>query len=294
MPAETGKTQFPPHVVLVHTGAWSIAEISYLLESDGFVVHDAATPAVLLEQVGANQCPDLIILDVDIPYDDPGASLRPRHEGDDPVYQRGYGLCRRLRRLGYDAAILFLTCDNAVESRVAGLYAGADDYIGIPYEPSEFLARARAVVRRHWRLRQALDKDYVRVADVGLNIHELIIIVPDKGSIALTRTEAEVLWSLMINAGRPMSRAQLYEEVWGYSTALDSSIVETNIKRIRNKIEENPKEPKYLLTIRNRGYVFINQQHVHNLDGDHDGDLGLEYRPEPARLEMAPGDVALS
>jgi DNA-binding response OmpR family regulator len=202
-----------------------------LLEDEGYVVHEAVTGEeglALLEQVS----PDCVLLDLLLPGRD------------------GFDVCRSMRRLS-PVPVIMLTARTDTYDVVAGLEAGADDYVTKPFEPKELAARIRAQVRRS-RV-QLPDEAPIRIRDLVVN--------PTDGTahragqeLALTRTEFQLLSTMVSHPGRIFSRETLLAEVWGYDELPDSKVVDMHIHRLRNKLELDPGQPKYVLTVRGRGY----------------------------------------
>jgi DNA-binding response OmpR family regulator len=134
---------------------------------------------------------------------------------------------------------------------VAGLEAGADDYVTKPFEPKELAARIRAQVRRsHAR---PPDGEPVQILDLSINLVNGTVHRAGE-ELSLTRTEFQLLTTMAAHPGRIFSREDLLAEVWGYDDLPDSKVVDMHIHRLRMKVERDPARPKYVLTIRGRGY----------------------------------------
>jgi two-component system OmpR family response regulator len=197
----------------------------------GFAVVTAASGAEALRAV-ASERPDLILLDVMLP------------EGD------GFEVVRRLRSVGGpEVPVIFLTARVAVTDRLAGFETGADDYVTKPFSLDEVLARVRAVLKR---TRQSKTGSRLQVADLELDeeAHEV-----RRGAevIALTPTEYRLLRFLMVNAGRVVSKGQIFEHVWEYNPSGEGNVVEPCISYLRRKVDHS--EPRLIHTIRGVGYV---------------------------------------
>jgi two-component system alkaline phosphatase synthesis response regulator PhoP len=177
---------------------------------------------------------DLILLDVMLP----GLS--------------GFEVCRRLRQSGIQTPILMLTARGQVADRVAGLQLGADDYLVKPFDMAELVARLQALLRR--------------AAIPGASpVHEFGSIRVDLRSaevsrcgelVVLSAREFELLRYLLEHRGALISREQLLQDVWGYQPALSTRTVDVHMAWLRQKLEDNPKNPRYLLTVRGLGYKF--------------------------------------
>jgi two-component system OmpR family response regulator len=169
----------------------------------------------------------------------------------------GLEICARLRRQDRYTPVLMLTARSAEHDRVLGLDTGADDYLTKPFGIAEFTARCRALLRRVHALndwRQA-DASSLTIADIELSAprHE----VRRSGElIETTAREFDLLAFLMRNAGQAYSRAQLLDHVWGVRSDAYEHTVSSHINRLRAKIELNPAEPRYLLTVWGIGYRF--------------------------------------
>jgi two-component system alkaline phosphatase synthesis response regulator PhoP len=180
--------------------------------------------------------PDLVVLDLMLPG------------GMD-----GLDVCRHLRqdRLLHDVPIIMLTARVEETDRLIGLELGADDYITKPFSPREVVARVRAVLRRTRGNGQP--SNVVRVRELVIDLTKRSVAVSGR-SVSLTPTEFDLLAVMARNPGRPFSREQLLELVYdvaysGYDRAIDS-----HIKNLRRKIEPNPREPRYILTVYGLGY----------------------------------------
>lgn len=166
----------------------------------------------------------------------------------------GFELCRRLRARS-DVPIIMVTARTDSFDVVAGLEAGADDYVGKPFEPKELSARIRAMLRR--------------VSGFGTNpvvtrLGGRVDVIPDEGivrvdgeNVHLTRTEFRLLCELASAPGRVFSREQLLESVWGYEYVGDVKLVDVHIYRLRTKIERDPAHPVHIVTVRGLGYKAV-------------------------------------
>jgi two-component system response regulator MprA len=178
------------------------------------------------------QEPDLVVLDVMMPRVD------------------GLTVCRLLRERGYQTPVLVLTARHEVSDRVAGLDAGADDYLAKPFALDELLARVRALLRR---TSSTGGSDVLRVADLVLD--------PQRRStqrgerpIGLTKTEFDLLELLMVNAGIVLERSVIYDRIWGYDFETGSKSLDVYVGYLRRKTEAAG-EPRLVHTVRGVGYV---------------------------------------
>jgi DNA-binding response OmpR family regulator len=207
------------------------ASLRLVFEDEGHTVVEAESGEEALEALD-RRTPDLVIIDVMLPGID------------------GFELCRQIRRSS-NLPVLMLTALADSHDVVAGLEAGADDYVTKPAVPKELSARVRALLRR------------ARSDDGGpesLSFGDLEVI-PDAGivrrsgrEVALTRTEFRLLCELATNAGRVLSREVLLERVWGYDYFGDGRLVDVHVRRLRTKVERDPSEPQHILTVRGLGY----------------------------------------
>jgi two-component system, OmpR family, response regulator len=205
--------------------------LSSALRFAGFEVSTAATASEALRTVAAGP-PDLMLLDIMLPDQD------------------GFEVLRRIRGQGNDFPVLFLTARDGVADRVAGLTAGADDYVVKPFSVEEVVARIRAVLRRE---QPGGDEPG------GLTVGDLELADAGHGArrggqpIALTPNEYKLLRYLMANAGRVLTRSQIADSIWDYHVSGDTTVVESYISNLRRKVDTA--EPRLIHTIRGIGYV---------------------------------------
>ena len=201
-----------------------------ILRFEGYKTVLAKDGAAALEAFVAHE-PDIALLDVMMPFVD------------------GLTVVRKLRDRGDRTPILMLTARQETPDRVAGLDAGADDYLAKPFELDELLARVRALLRRT----DHSDSATLRCGDLVLDpAKHLVTRAGD--SIELTRTEFEILHTLMTNAEIALSRSQLYETIWGYDFETNSKSLDVHIGYLRRKLEEGDRE-RLVHTVRGIGYV---------------------------------------
>jgi two-component system response regulator MprA len=200
------------------------------LAFEGYDVDDAADGAAALEIVHTNE-PDAIVLDVGMPRLD------------------GLEVCRRLRADGANLPILVLTARHQVTDRVAGLDAGADDYLVKPFALEELLARLRALLRRVGQD----DTEVLRLDDLTLDPSTRHV---ERGGtpITLTRTEFNLLELLLLNADHVLTRDVIFERVWGYDFDVSSNSLDVYIGYLRRKTEIDDR-PRLIHTVRGVGYV---------------------------------------
>jgi two-component system alkaline phosphatase synthesis response regulator PhoP len=220
--------------VLVVDDERQIAEIAKdYLRHAGFAVLTAGDGVEALA-VARERSPDLVVLDLGLPRLD------------------GVEVARQLRREG-NVPIVMLTARVEESDRLLGLDIGADDYITKPFSPRELVARVRAVLRRSERADSG--EDVVRRGDLTLDIPRMR--VTGEGSvIELTSTEFELLAALARQPGRVFTRAQLLDAVHGGDVESFERAIDAHIKNIRRKIEPDPRNPRYVLTVYGIGYKF--------------------------------------
>ena len=147
--------------------------------------------------------------------------------------------------------IIMVTARNDTHDVVAGLEAGADDYLTKPFAPKELSARIRALLRRA----RSSDSGTSRIQIDGLEvIPEEGIVLVDEREIYLTRTEFRLLVELASNPGRVLSREDLLQRVWDYDYFGDGRLVDVHVRRLRTKVENDPAKPRYIITMRGMGY----------------------------------------
>lgn len=208
--------------------------LTHALRRDGFQVSEAADGLSALDEM-ARVRHEVVVLDVLMPE------------------PNGLEVCRRLRDRGDDTPILMLTARDLVADRVAGLDAGADDYLIKPFALEELRARVRALLRRTGAAREVLS-----FADIELNLTERRARRGDR-LLTLTRTELGLLELFLRNPRRVLSRSVIFESVWGYDPDTGSNALWVYISYLRAKLEAGG-EPRVLQTVRGLGYVLRGEQ----------------------------------
>ncbi|QWW20306.1 response regulator transcription factor [Schaalia sp. 19OD2882] len=203
--------------------------IGIVLGAEGYTVVDCADGALALDTF-RQVAPDLVLLDLMLPGLD------------------GIEICRLIRRES-DVPVVMLTARSDTTDVVAGLEAGADDYVPKPFKPKELVARVRARLRGR-----------EEVGEEHLTIGEIVVDVPGhvvrRGGeeIALTPLEFDLLVALGRAPWKVFSREELLEKVWGYRHAADTRLVNVHVQRLRSKIERDPEKPEVIVTVRGVGY----------------------------------------
>jgi two-component system, OmpR family, response regulator RegX3 len=206
--------------------------LSFLLDREGFEVSLAETgPDALatFDREGA----DIVLLDVMLPG------------------LPGTEVCRQIRQISQVPVIMVSARDEEVD-KVVGLELGADDYVTKPYSPRELLARIRAVLRRGTEGPE-LDPQIFEAAGVRMDVERHVVTLHG-APVALPLKEFDLLEVLLRNAGRVLTRGQLIDRVWGADYIGDTKTLDVHITRLRAKIEDDPRIPQLLLTVRGLGY----------------------------------------
>jgi two-component system, OmpR family, response regulator MprA len=202
------------------------------LQLEGYEVELAADGAEALDRLKLDgSAPDALVLDVSMPRLD------------------GLEVCRRLRRGGSAVPVLMLTARDEVADRVAGLDAGADDYVVKPFALEELLARLRALLRRS----TGAPADVLRFADLELDPGTRIV-TRGGDPIELTRTEFSLLELFLLNPRQVLTRSVIFERVWGYDFGFGSNSLDVYVGYLRRKTEQGGK-PRLIQTVRGVGYA---------------------------------------
>lgn len=217
----------------------SVVEVvSLYLKREGFDVRQALDGRTALAALDV-KTPDLIVLDVMLPEVD------------------GLEILRRLRRdPDGNVPVILLTARGQEIDRIYGFELGADDYVTKPFSPIELVARVKAVLRRAKGSATAQTEQAVAFKD--LSVDPVSRLVQVRGELRdLTATEFNLIWFLVNHPNQVFSRDQLLESVWGFSDYVDPSTVTVHIRRLREKLEEDPGKPRWLLTVWGVGYKFV-------------------------------------
>ncbi|EAC3850599.1 DNA-binding response regulator [Listeria monocytogenes] len=230
--------------ILVVDDEKPIADIvKFNLNKEGFDVYCAYDGDEALELVEEVQ-PDLILLDIMLPGRD------------------GIEVCREVRKK-YDMPIIMVTAKDSEIDKVIGLELGADDYVTKPFSNRELIARVKANLRRHSQVSSnASEEEENSELEIGsLIIHPDAYVASKRGeTIELTHREFELLHYLAKHMGQVMTREHLLQTVWGYDYFGDVRTVDVTVRRLREKIEDNPSHPAWLVTRRGVGYYLRNPE----------------------------------
>ncbi|MDR7074060.1 MULTISPECIES: response regulator YycF [Bacillales] len=226
--------------ILVVDDEKPIADIlQFNLEKEGFTVLCAYDGINALDKVEKEK-PDMILLDIMLPLKD------------------GMEVCREIRKK-YDMPIIMLTAKDSEIDKVLGLELGADDYVTKPFSTRELIARVKANLRRHQQESEREVDENNEITIGSLTIHPDAYIVTKRGeTIELTHREFELLHYLAKHIGQVMTREHLLQTVWGYDYFGDVRTVDVTVRRLREKVEDNPSHPLWIITRRGVGYYLRN------------------------------------
>jgi two-component system alkaline phosphatase synthesis response regulator PhoP len=209
--------------------------IKFNLEKAGYKVvtaFDGLEALRLIEQ----ERPDLILLDLMLPGMD------------------GMEVLKQVRQNKNNTPVMMLTARGEELDKILGLELGADDYLTKPFSPREVVARVKAILRRsRGNMNQAAEEEVIKLGEITIQPESYQAYYRDQ-LLELTPKEFELLLYLVRNKGRVLTREQLLNNVWNYDFMGDSRIVDVHISHLRDKIEEDSRQPKYIKTIRGLGY----------------------------------------
>ncbi len=208
--------------------------LSYLLRREGYEVAVADDGTAALAEFDRNGA-DLVLLDLMLPG------------------LPGTEVCRQLRSRS-NVPVIMLTAKDSEIDKVVGLELGADDYVTKPYSSRELVARVRAVLRRGTEP-ETLVPATIGAGPVRMDVERHVVSVNNE-PVQMPLKEFELLEILLRNAGRVLTRMQLIDRVWGSDYVGDTKTLDVHVKRLRSKIEPDPANPRYLVTVRGLGYKF--------------------------------------
>ncbi|HYB00366.1 MAG TPA: response regulator transcription factor [Ktedonobacteraceae bacterium] len=224
------------YILVVDDDQFANTLVQFVLNKEGYEVETTDNPRGALRMI-QKRVPDLLIIDVVMPY------------------LNGFDFATHLREEGYEIPIIFMTAQDALESKLQGFHIGADDYICKPFNHQELVARVQAVIRRVKHDRQ-LGSSSIRNGQFELFPGELKVVNAENIAITLTPTEMQVLRVLMSASGQVVDRDRLLSEVWNDSES-NSNIVDVYIRRLRMKLEEDVNAPLHIISVRGIGYKFL-------------------------------------
>jgi response regulators consisting of a cheY-like receiver domain and a winged-helix DNA-binding domain len=202
----------------------------------GYITKEAGSAEEALEIYDASPDFDIALLDIALPGMD------------------GFALCKELRKRSSKLGIIMLTARTQEMDKISGLMIGADDYITKPFSPTELLARVDSLYRRvEMQNSSGNTGDEITLGEFVLNLRKRTLLKNGK-NIELTQVEFQIIEYFFLNPNVALSRTDILDRVWGDEYFGEEKIVDVNIRRLRIKIEDNPSNPKYLLTVWGMGY----------------------------------------
>jgi DNA-binding response OmpR family regulator len=226
-------------ILIVEDEAHLADGLRFNLEAEGHAVDIDGDGQAALDRLLANRAAyDAVVLDVMLPG------------------LNGFEVVKQLRATGQYVPVLMLTARGRPADVLQGFEAGADDYLPKPFELQILLARLRGLLRRRQWLQQDHEHEQLAFAGRTLDLEALELRVGDK-AYQLTQMECDLLQYLVRNAGRPVSRKAILEDVWDLHEDTDTRAIDNFIVRLRRYLEADPTKPKHLLTVRGVGYKFV-------------------------------------
>ena len=211
--------------------------VSINLKREGYEIIEAGSGQEAIEQLSNHPDISIALLDVMLPD------------------MSGIEICKFIRQQFDQIGVIMLTAKGQEEDKLEGFISGADDYMVKPFSIKELLVRVSALIRRVKKDENKFKSNEIISDPFILNIDK-IKLYKNGIEIELTPTEFSIVKYLMVNAKKSLSRDQILSEVWGSNYLYDFKIVDVNIRRIRNKIEDDPSKPKYIQTVWGYGYCF--------------------------------------
>lgn len=225
-------------ILIVEDEEGLVLTLSDRLTSEGFLVHTATDGEQGIDKAKSDSF-DLIILDIMLPE------------------MNGFDVCREIRSQHINTPILFLTARGEVTDKVVGLKLGGDDYLTKPFEMIELLARVEALLRRTREYRVDINRENIRFDNISIDM-EKCELKKDGQIIELSAQEFRLLGYMAQHPNTVLSRQELLDQVWGYEAMPSTRTVDVHVAWLRQKIENNPHHPNYILTVHKLGYKFTN------------------------------------
>ena len=228
-------------VLLVEDDEHLAEGMAFNLRNSGYDVETAGTGEDALKTM-ERQAFDLVLLDLMLPGID------------------GLEVVRRIRRAGNTKPVLVITAKNRADDTIAGLDAGADDYITKPFDLDEVLARIRGALRRQsWAKASSPSTapDSLQYGRWKIDFQTFVASGPDGDAKTLTVTELAILKLFSQRPGEVVSRETFLNEVWGRSGALETRTVDNFVRKLRHALEEDPSRPRHIVSVRGAGYKFV-------------------------------------
>lgn len=223
-------------ILLVEDEPGLVLTLTDRLSGEGYDLETATDGDAALDKA-RDGLYDLILLDVMLPG------------------KNGFDVCRELRKMGNETPILFLTARGEVVDRVVGLKLGGDDYLTKPFDMNELTARVEALLRRAPE-RPISEPGLYRFGSVHVDFRKAEV-ERDGELLELSALEFKLLRYFIEHRGDTLSRDELLNKVWGYDSAPYSRTVDVHVSWLRQKIEESPSQPKYIVTVHRLGYKFL-------------------------------------
>jgi two-component system, OmpR family, response regulator RegX3 len=227
----------PTARILVVEDEESLADtVRYNLEREGYAVAVASDGRAALDRF-RSESPSLVILDLMLPE------------------MSGLDVCRQIRQIS-NVPIIMVTAKDSEADKVSGLELGADDYVTKPFSVRELVSRVRAHLRRFEMRTDAPEEDVLRGGPISLDVAKHEVLVRGQ-TVGFPPKEFELLEVFLRRKGRLLTRDFLIEEVWGAGYFGDTKTLDVHVKRLRKKVEQDPHQPKHLVTVRGLGYKFV-------------------------------------
>lgn len=211
--------------------------VSINLKREGYEVIEAGTGAEAIEKLSTEKNISLALLDIMLPD------------------TSGIEICKYIRKEFDNMGVIMLTAKSQEDDKIEGFQSGADDYIVKPFSIKELLIRVQALIRRVKKDSDSKKNNMINTPPFLLDPNKRKL-YKNEVEVDLTPTEFSIVKYLMTNDSQSLSRDQILEEVWGSADLYDYKIVDVNIRRIRNKIEDDPSKPKFIQTVWGYGYSF--------------------------------------
>ena len=215
--------------------------VSINLKREGYEVIEAGTGQEAIDKISNEKDISMALLDVMLPD------------------MSGIEVCKYIRSNFDSVGVIMLTAKAQEEDKIEGFISGADDYMVKPFSIKELLMRVTALLRRVKKEDNSKNKNIIESGPFVLDLDKRKLL-KNMNEIELTPTEFSIVKYLITNAKKSLSRDQILEEVWGSNYLYDFKIVDVNIRRIRNKIEDDPSKPKYIQTVWGYGYCFRKEE----------------------------------
>ena len=226
-------------ILIIEDEPGLVLTLTDLLASEGYEV-ESATDGVSGLRLAAEGTFELILLDVMLPG------------------KNGFDVCRDLRARDVTTPVMMLTARGQVIDKVLGLKLGADDYLTKPFEPMELLARVEAMLRRQSSLASAKAAETFRFGAIEVDFRSTEV-RRDGRAVEMSAREFELLRFFIEHRGATVSREQLQREVWGYGAEILTRTVDVHVGLLRQKLEDDARNPRHFLTVRGFGYKFVDR-----------------------------------